>query len=103
MKTRPILTFIAGIGACLVFIGILGAQQAPGTRSGAEALADRDVYYPGSEDLQSDEMRVVACGTGMPTAPRFITLWRYRFSKLEKCPATLLAQWFLKPGPKDCY
>ena len=28
---------------------------------------DRDVYYPNSETLASDEMRVIACGTGMPT------------------------------------
>ena len=27
----------------------------------------RDVYYPNSENLAPDEMRVVACGTGMPT------------------------------------
>jgi ribonuclease Z len=27
----------------------------------------RDTYYPNSEDLAEDEMRVVACGTGMPT------------------------------------
>ena len=26
-----------------------------------------DVYYPGTETLAPDEMRVVACGTGMPT------------------------------------
>ena len=25
-----------------------------------------DVYYPGTEALAPDEMRVVACGTGMP-------------------------------------
>ena len=35
--------------------------------SAVKALADRDVYYPGTEDLAPDEMRVVACGTGMPT------------------------------------
>ncbi len=40
------------------------AQQASPTR----ALADRDVYYPGTETLASDEMRVIACGTGMPNA-----------------------------------
>ena len=28
---------------------------------------ERDVYYPNSEDIQPDEMRVTACGTGMPT------------------------------------
>ena len=27
----------------------------------------RDVYYPNTEDLKPDEMRVIACGTGMPT------------------------------------
>ena len=27
----------------------------------------RDAYYPNSEDLNPDEMRIVACGTGMPT------------------------------------
>ena len=36
--------------------------------SPVKALSERDVYYPGSEDLAADEMRVVACGTGMPNA-----------------------------------
>jgi len=27
----------------------------------------RDTYYPNSEDLGPDEMRVISCGTGMPT------------------------------------
>jgi ribonuclease Z len=27
----------------------------------------RDTYYPNTEDLKPDEMRVIACGTGMPT------------------------------------
>jgi hypothetical protein len=27
----------------------------------------RDTYYPNTEDLAADEMRVIACGTGMPT------------------------------------
>ena len=31
-------------------------------------VADRDVYYPGTEELAPDEMRVIACGTGMPNA-----------------------------------
>ena len=29
-------------------------------------MPSRDVYYPASEDLAPDEMRIVACGTGMP-------------------------------------
>ena len=34
-------------------------------------LTDRDAYYPGTETLAPDEMRVTACGTGMPnTRPK---------------------------------
>jgi ribonuclease Z len=36
--------------------------------SPVKALANREVYYPGTEDLAPDEMRVIACGTGMPNA-----------------------------------
>ena len=32
-------------------------------------LHDPNVYFPGTEELKPDEMRVIACGTGMPTAP----------------------------------
>jgi ribonuclease Z len=31
-------------------------------------VEDREVYYPGTEALDPDEMRVIACGTGMPNA-----------------------------------
>jgi ribonuclease Z len=27
---------------------------------------EHEVYYPGTEELKPDEMRVIACGTGMP-------------------------------------
>lgn len=42
--------------------------QEPATFSPVSALSNRDVYYPGTEDLAPDEMRVTACGTGMPNA-----------------------------------
>ena len=44
------------------------AAQTKSLASPVKALKERDVYYPGSEDLAPDEMRVVACGTGMPNA-----------------------------------
>jgi ribonuclease Z len=44
------------------------AQDAAASPSPTAALASRDVYYPGSEDLAPDEMRIIACGTGMPNA-----------------------------------
>jgi ribonuclease Z len=34
------------------------------------AAPDRYVYYPGTEVLAEDEVRVIACGTGMPDARR---------------------------------
>jgi ribonuclease Z len=33
-----------------------------------QELRDPNVYFPGTEELGSDEMRLISCGTGMPTA-----------------------------------
>jgi ribonuclease Z len=33
-----------------------------------QMLPDAGVYFPGSEELAPDEMRLISCGTGMPTA-----------------------------------
>jgi len=42
---------------------------APGqTPSPTRANANRDIYFPGTEDLKPDEMRITALGTGMPSA-----------------------------------
>ena len=47
------------------------AQAAGGkVRSPVLAAPERYVYYPGTEVLGPDEIRVVACGTGMPAARR---------------------------------
>ena len=47
------------------------AFAAGGTVTDPNAVApDRYVYYPGTEVLADDEIRVVACGTGMPAARR---------------------------------
>ena len=45
------------------------ASAAGGTVADPNGVApDRYVYYPGTEALAEDEIRVVACGTGMPSA-----------------------------------
>jgi ribonuclease Z len=46
--------------------GIAQAATSPSSSSPVGIVDPRDVYYPGSEALAADEMRVVACGTGMP-------------------------------------
>jgi len=42
------------------------AQAAKAKILPVKALKERGVYYPGTEDLKPDEMRVIALGTGMP-------------------------------------
>ena len=51
-----------GIG----FSGTALAQNPP--KISPVKARDRDFYAPNSEDLAPDEMRLIACGTGMPTA-----------------------------------
>jgi ribonuclease Z len=47
------------------------AQAAGGMVKGPNVIVpDRYVYYPGTEVLAKDEVRVIACGTGMPDARR---------------------------------
>ena len=43
------------------------ASSQSGRVPGPNVIApDRYVYYPGTEVLAKDEVRVIACGTGMP-------------------------------------
>ncbi len=69
--------FVAGIslGALLtvgrdgtgVVLASAQAQPAP-QRSPVGTVPDRDIYYPGTEPLDPDEMRITALGTGMPSS-----------------------------------
>ena len=74
MKLKVMLAFIAGIAvtvgllAAVTLSGNLQVAEAKPKLSPTKALTDLDVYYPGTEDLGPDEMRIVALGTGMPSA-----------------------------------
>ena len=63
---------IGGVALGVAFGLYLATAELPTTHaqesSPVKALAAREVYYPGTEDLAPDEMRVTACGTGMPNA-----------------------------------
>ena len=55
------------IVCCLVLIAPISAFAAGGVVNGPNEIApDRYVYYPGTEVLAEDEIRIIACGTGMP-------------------------------------
>ncbi len=53
-------------GRTLRIIETSTAAEEPSKISPVKAR-DRDFYAPNSEDLGPDEMRLIACGTGMPT------------------------------------
>ena len=64
-KKLPLLAGIAiGIAVTAGFISLVAASS---TEEVSPVKArERDVYLPNSEDLGPEEMRVIACGTGMP-------------------------------------
>ncbi len=83
MKRNLMLAFIAGIATTVALLAAAVLATAPQEAeaavwpteiasdsdaffAGGPNMSDRDVYYPGTEKLGPDEMRVIACGTGMP-------------------------------------
>jgi ribonuclease Z len=79
-KLQVLIVFFGGaLAATVLWVGLdgLGGDEAnlvesAEAKKGApkvspvKARADRDVYYPNTEDLGPNEMRVISCGTGMP-------------------------------------
>jgi ribonuclease Z len=61
--------FLAGLGAGVALSAALVLLLAAGPTEKVSPVKARplDVYVPNTEDLTPDEMRVIACGTGMPT------------------------------------
>jgi len=73
------LSLAAGVGIALDWsdsetssISVVPAAHAAGgvVKSRTGEAPDRYVYYPGTEELKADELRLFACGTGMPAARR---------------------------------
>ncbi len=66
------LAYVAGwLNGSLGLKPVSEAQAAGGKVKGPNVVApDRYVYYPGTEVLAGDEVRVIACGTGMPDQRR---------------------------------
>ncbi len=78
MSLRNRILVAAALGGGLLAIAVLSLDleirvrpayaQASGPKewSPKQPYPRHSVYYPGTEALRSDEMRVIACGTGMP-------------------------------------
>jgi ribonuclease Z len=71
LKFPIIVVLCIGVGLGLM-IARYGSQMATAAESESKVspvkASARDFYAPNSEDLGPNEMRLVACGTGMPTA-----------------------------------
>ena len=82
MRTASLIAIVTVIGVGAYVLGrhdemadksfwmsstAIAQEQSPLKPSPVKARA-RDFYSPNSEDLGPDEIRLVACGTGMPTA-----------------------------------
>jgi ribonuclease Z len=68
MRLRLAIAFFTGVAltvSALVLFGAGGKVESP-----TGAAPDRYVYYPGTEELGKDEIRLIALGTGMPAARR---------------------------------
>ena len=68
MSTRFLIGTVSVLMTLTLFLAADSHATGHDEVSPVKALQDREVYYPGTEDLAPDEMRVTACGTGMPNA-----------------------------------
>ena len=75
MKKSLIIGFAAGVVTSVGLIvslpvdtlkSAIAAMSKPVEWSPTKPFPQHDVYYPGTEKLARNEMRVIACGTGMP-------------------------------------
>jgi ribonuclease Z len=83
MKRNLMLAFIGGVASTVALAAATIVATAPQEAkaaawppeiandskvffAGGPNMSDRDMYFPGTEKLGADEMRVIACGTGMP-------------------------------------
>ena len=64
IRIRLILLVVSALSASAVFAAG-GVVKSP-----TGVAPDRYVYYPGTEALKKDEIRLIACGTGLPAARR---------------------------------
>ena len=64
IKIMQFLVAVGALSATVVFAAGGVVTSPTGT------APDRYVYYPGTEALKKDEIRLIACGTGLPAARR---------------------------------
>lgn len=84
MKTRRLAP--AAMMLAAVFLPAQANAAGGKVTSPTGTAPDRYVYYPGTEELQPDEIRMTACGTGLPAARRdqAATCWLFELGNGDK-------------------
>jgi ribonuclease Z len=69
MNKSSVVLFASGFLACMGLITCVGllSESSVAEASSEEASVQKGVYFPNTETLASNEMRVISCGTGLPT------------------------------------
>lgn len=66
-KVLVITLVAATLGLAVALSGGPKSRESESTQAGGKDAGEkRDVYFPGTETLAPDEMRIIACGTGTP-------------------------------------
>jgi ribonuclease Z len=73
MRLKQLVLAFATLGLVTVIVLLADANKGPSTpgpKPGKPAAPQRQVYVPNTEELGAEEMRIVACGTGMQLCRR---------------------------------
>ncbi len=65
---KNLLFFLAGIVITITGIILIGSSASPESPADQHTSELQEVFYPGTEEVGPNEIRVVALGTGMPNA-----------------------------------
>ena len=93
MKKAYIYIFSFGFITASALFVLMSNSNEPlnDVQSPVKANPDRDTYYPMTEDLNPDEMRITSLGTGMPNqrllrwAKHHPATSKWRFHRFRKC------------------
>ena len=66
---KTLLAFVTGFVVCIVLVFVL-ASSSPDSAPSENPEDTRKNYYPNTEELGPDEMRVISLGTGTPNFRR---------------------------------
>ena len=87
---KNLFFILLGMAIASISIALISANTKLDVNAGGKVTSptgvapDRYVYYPGTEELKPDEIRIIACGTGMPAVRQGRPLQLQRQGRVRK-------------------